>query len=210
MSALFSRRHHVLALAISVLAAAGCSEYTRQSRAPAQLVIVRIETPAVEFVQLQGGTGVPGTIEAISGFGPGPLFSDINPPNSDRGRVVLRQILRDPGAPGAPPLQPTPLNDITVTEFEVRYRLPNGQSTPGVDVPYPVRGGLTVTISGNGTAQGEFELVRRVAKQEPPLGALRGSSVVVSTIADVTFFGRDQAGNHVSATGSVQVTFADF
>lgn len=181
----------------------------RQSRSPSQLVIVRLETPAVEFVQLEGGTGVPGKIEEISGFAPGPLFSDVNPPNSDRGRAVLRQILRDPGAPGAPSV-PTPLNDITVTEFEVRYRLPNGRSTPGVDVPHPVRGGLTITLSGAGTSTGEFELVRRVAKQEPPLGALRNSSIVLSTIADVTFFGRDQAGNNVSATGSVQVSFADF
>lgn len=209
MSAFFAKRRTILTLAILALAASGCSEFTRQSRAPAQLVIVRIETPATEFVQLEGGTGVPGKIEEISGFLPGPLTCDVNPPNPDRGRVVLRQILRDPGAPGAPSV-PTPLNDITVTEFEVRYRLPNGRTTPGVDVPHPVRGGLTITILGTGTATGEFELVRRVAKQEPPLGALRNSSVVLSMIADVTFFGRDQAGNRVSATGSVQVTCADF
>ncbi len=67
-----------------------------------------------------------------------------------------------------------------------------------------------MTIAGTGTATGEFELVRRVAKQEPPLGALRGSSIVLSMIGDVTFFGRDQTGNNVSATGSVQISFADF
>lgn len=210
MSALRVRQRTVLLALIAAAAAPGCSEFARQGRSPSQLVIVRLETPAVEFVQLQGGTGVPGSIQQISGFGVGPLFSDVNPPNSDRGRVVLRQILRDPGAPGAPSV-PTPLNDITVTEFEVRYRLPNGRSTPGVDVPHPVRGGLTITLSGEGTTTAEFELVRRVAKQEPPLAALRdNSSVVVSTIADVTFFGRDQAGNSVSATGSVHVNFADF
>jgi len=180
----------------------------RQSRSPSQLVVVRLETPAVEFVQLQGGEGVPGSIETIEGFRPGPLFSDVDDDTTDLGRVALRQILRDPGASGTPST-PTPLNDVTVTEFEVRYRLANGRNTPGVDVPHPIRGGLTITIQGGNTVTGEFDLVRRVAKLEPPLAAL-GNSVVLSVIADVTFYGRDQAGNAVSATGSVQINFADF
>jgi hypothetical protein len=49
-----------------------------------------------------------------------------------------------------------------------------------------------------------------VAKLEAPLGALAQSLVIISTIADVTFFGRDQAGNEVSATGSIGVQFGDF
>ena len=206
----FRARHRALAVAVAgALAAPACSEYVRQGRSPAQLVIVRIETPAVEFKELQGGTGVPGKIEPIPGFSVGPLDSDVDPARGDSGRVLLRQILRDPGAPGAT-AAPTPINEITVTGYEVKYRLANGRNTPGVDVPYPIRGGFTVTIAGTSTVTGEFDLVRLVAKLEPPLAPLKNSFVVLSVIADVTFYGRDQAGNAVSATGSVQINFGDF
>lgn len=194
------------AAALAVLFSAGCGEYVRQSRSPSQLVIVRLETPATEIRELQGGTGIPGKLEEVAGFGVGPLNSDVNPVAQNRGRVVLRQILRDQSTTTAP----TPLNDVTVTEYEVRYRLASGRNTPGVDVPHPIRGGLTVTIQGGSTVTGEFELVRAIAKMETPLAALRNSSVVLTVIADVTFYGRDQAGNAVSVTGSVQINFADF
>jgi hypothetical protein len=45
---------------------------------------------------------------------------------------------------------------------------------------------------------------------EPPLATLKSSNVVLTVIADVTLYGRDQAGNEVSTTGSVQIKFADF
>jgi len=142
------------------------------------------------------------------------MYSDVDPPptqtvRANLARVVVRQVLRDPGAPGAT-AAPTPINDITVTEYEVRYRLASGRNTPGVDVPHPIRGGLTFTIQGTSTVTAEFDLVRLIAKQESPLAALKSSSVVLTVIADVTFYGHDQAGNAVSATGSVQINFADF
>ena len=37
-----------------------------------------------------------------------------------------------------------------------------------------------------------------------------GGGVVISTIADVTFFGRDQTGREVSVVGSISVNFADW
>jgi hypothetical protein len=203
-------RHRILAAAVvAATAASGCGEYVRQGRSPAQLVIVSLGTAAIVDRELQGGTGVPGSIVPVSSFLTRPLNSDVDPPARDRGQVVLRQILRDPGAPGAP-AAPTPLNDITVTEYDVRYRLANGRDTPGVDVPYPIRGGLTLTVLGTGTATAEFDLVRAVAKAEPPLAALKSNEVTLTVIADVTFYGRDQAGNAVSATGAVQINFADF
>ena len=57
-----------------------------------------------------------------------------------------------------------------------------------------------------------FELVRHQAKEEAPLKALAngGGSINISTIAQITFYGRDQAGNDVSVTGSITVDFADF
>jgi len=199
----------LLALTAAAVSAAGCSDFARQGKSPSQLVIVRLETPAVEIRELQGGTGVPGRLEEVEGFGVGPLYSDIDPVGANKGRVVLRQILRDSGSPGAP-TTPSSLNDVTITEYEVRYRLANGRNTPGVDVPFPIRGGLTFTIQGTSAVTAEFELVRHIAKMEAPLAALRFSNTVLTVIADVTFYGRDQAGNAVSTSGSVQINFANF
>jgi hypothetical protein len=55
-------------------------------------------------------------------------------------------------------------------------------------------------------------LVRAQAKLEAPLKALAGGggSIIISTIAQVTFYGRDQAGNDVSVTGQISVNFADW
>lgn len=203
------KRNGAAAVLVAAMLSSGCGEFVRQSRSPSQLVIVSLGTAAVVDRELQGGTGVPATLVPVDSFLTRPLNSDVDPPVRDRGQVVLRLILRDPGVPGAT-AAPTPLNDITVTEYEVRYRLPNGRNTPGVDVPYPIRGGLTFTIQGTSTGTAEFDLVRAVAKSEPPLSALSSGDRVVTMIADVTFYGRDQAGNAVSATGSVQINFANF
>jgi hypothetical protein len=55
-------------------------------------------------------------------------------------------------------------------------------------------------------------MVRAQAKLEPPLRNLRagGGAGLISTIADVTFYGKDQTGTDVSVTGSISVNFADW
>ena len=66
---------------------------------------------------------------------------------------------------------------------------------------------------GTGSAQVVgFDLVRLQAKLERPLRNLAGGGglIVISTIAEVTFYGADQAGNDVSITGSIDVKFSDF
>ena len=57
-----------------------------------------------------------------------------------------------------------------------------------------------------------FALVRAQAKVEAPLKSLAagGGSALISTIADVTFYGKDQTGNDVTVTGSISVNFADW
>ena len=56
-----------------------------------------------------------------------------------------------------------------------------------------------------------FELVRHSAKLEAPLAGLAQSiGLIYSTVADVTFFGHDQAGNDLSVTGSIGVQFGNF
>jgi hypothetical protein len=55
-------------------------------------------------------------------------------------------------------------------------------------------------------------LVRAQAKLEAPLLALRnqGGKVILSTIAEVTLYGTDQAGRDVSVVSKISVTFADY
>src|SRR5262249_8746698 len=92
----------------------------------------------------------------------------------------------------------------------VQYRRSDGRNTPGVDVPNPFDSGLTVTVPADGTVTSGFDIVRNVAKQEAPLSTLRTGETFISTIAEVTFYGHDQAGNEVSVTGSIGITFGNF
>ncbi|MEW5981608.1 MAG: hypothetical protein AB1806_04480 [Acidobacteriota bacterium] len=128
----------------------------------------------------------------------------------DTGRAVLRMALKDVGAPNAP-TTPTSTNAITVTRYRVEFRRTDGRSTPGVDVPYAFDGGATGTFDANGGTL-VFVLVRAQAKLEEPLKSLRGGggAILLSTIADVTFYGHDQNGNAVSVTGQISVNFADW
>jgi hypothetical protein len=129
----------------------------------------------------------------------------------DPGRVALRLGLRNPGTT-ANPTSPSTLNEITVSRYRVQYRRSDGRNVPGVDVPYGFDGAFTGTVSTTGSLTAGFDLVRVQAKIEPPLKNLAngGAQNVISTIAEITFFGRDQAGNEVSVTGSISVNFSDY
>ena len=159
----------------------------------------------------QQGTGssylIVSALEGASGAEPGEfgtnLSSDVitvvnSVPTvfSDVGRGLVHA-----GDEGSRPAEPNPTtaNFITINRYHVRYFRADGRNTPGVDVPYAFDGALTVTVTGNATAG--FELVR-VHREER--GAAGGRSarnfVVISTIAEVTFYGRDRAGRDVSVT----------
>jgi hypothetical protein len=80
-----------------------------------------------------------------------------------------------------------------------------------VDVPYGFDGAMTVTVKDT-EAVANFNLVRVQSKQEAPLQALTGGggANAISTIAEITFYGKDQAGRDVSVTGRIGVNFADW
>jgi len=99
---------------------------------------------------------------------------------------------------------------VTINRYRVTFRRSDGRNTPGVDVPFPFDSAVTFTIAPGSSVTQPFELVRHVAKKEAPLGALAFSPVIISTVADITFFGRDQAGNELSVTGSIGVQFGNF
>jgi hypothetical protein len=178
-------------------AAAGCGEQVREGRSPAYLMVTKMS--------------------AASGAEPDKdsdeLSSDVVTNGGvieDIGTAQFKLALKDIGQPGSP-TSPTTNNYITVTRYHVAYRRSDGRNTPGVDVPFPFDGGGTVTVTDKDAAM-SFVIVRVQAKLEAPLKSLRqgGGAAAISTIADVTFYGRDQAGNEVTATGSISVNFADW
>jgi hypothetical protein len=200
----------VLAVLAAALGTSACGEVARTGRSPAYLIIDRLE----------GANGA--KPDEFSTFVPSDVLTlvrqtvdgrEIRVPTIflDPGRVTFRVGLKNPGVAGSP-TQPTSMNAITVTRYRVVYKRTDGRNTQGVDVPYAFDGGMTVTVPESAVAVGFFELVRIMAKDEAPLRRLvnNGGVEFFSTIADITFFGRDQAGNEVSATGSINVTFADY
>ena len=126
----------------------------------------------------------------------------------DDGRVRMTAAMRDVTSSTGPSTN----NLITVNRYRVIYRRSDGRNTPGVDVPYAFDGAVTFTVAPGGEQTVPFNLVRVQAKLESPLMNLRGlgGSVVISTLADVTFYGRDQVGREVSVTGTIGVNFADW
>jgi hypothetical protein len=199
---------------VAAVLCAGCGDFARGSQSPSQLVVdgILVAPGTVLVPGAFGGTAIAPTFIA------GPLDSDV--PNfsngegaaNDQARAQLRVILRDPGPSGAP-TAPSSLNDVTITRYTVTYSRsggPTGQNTPGVDVPHPIDGAVTFTIRAGQSATAVIDLVRIVAKLEAPLAVLGRSQEVLTMLAEVTFYGRDQAGNDVTATGLVQVNFANF
>jgi hypothetical protein len=159
-------------------------------------------------------------LEAASGADPdqfqGALHSDVitlvdKVPTvfADAGRVAFSLGLKDPGS-AANPTSPTQNQSIVVDRYRVRFVRADGRNTPGVDVPYGFDGSFTLTVGGSGTPQAVFTLVRHVAKHEAPLAALASNSVIISTIAEITFYGRDLTGREVTATGRISVDFGNF
>ena len=124
----------------------------------------------------------------------------------DLGQAVLFLEMKNPSIPASP------TNFITLDSYRVTFIRADGRNTPGVDVPYPFDGAATGTVTDATKLQHVFVLVRAQAKLEAPLKALAGGggAVVISTIAEVTLYGRDQAGNNVSVTGRISVNFADW
>jgi hypothetical protein len=78
-------------------------------------------------------------------------------------------------------------------------------------VPYPIDEVMTLTVAPGATGSVQFELVKNVAKEEPPLVELVANpSTVINMIATVTFYGADQVGNAVSVAASMSIEFGFF
>lgn len=177
-----------------VLASTGCGEMTRQGDASSYLVMNLLEAAPGATPDDFGGTLLSDVITVVDDV-PG-VYNDI-------GAVTLSLAMKDPL------IAPSSTNAITINRYRVRYIRSDGRNTPGVDVPYGFDGAMTMTVSGGGVT-GTFEIVRHVAKLEAPLAALTINGVIISTLAEVTFYGHDQTGREVSVTGRMLIDFGNF
>jgi hypothetical protein len=181
-----------------LVAAASCGQMQREGQASSFLIINALEAAPGAKPEEFGGTLLSDVITTKEGQTS--TFNDV-------GRVRLSLGLKDPGSPTAP-AAPSQANFITIDRYHVRYIRADGRNTTGVDVPYAFDSALTLTVSGE--AEGAFTIVRNIAKLEAPLAALQTNGVILSTIAEVTFYGHDQTGREVSATGKIGIDFANF
>jgi hypothetical protein len=204
------RQFSVAAILLVTVGTAGCGKYVRdQGRAPAQPVISLLQAASGADPNKFGSTLFSDVITNLTKPAPCSATSPCPTTYGDLGEVTMQLILKDPGQINSPS-SPTDLNQVTFTRYHVAYRRTDGRNTPGVDVPYAFDGGATFTVPPSGNVKATFEIVRNDAKKEAPLVALGNSGVIIGTIADVTFYGRDQAGNDVAATGSIQIEFGNF
>ena len=211
MTTAILHRHLRLALAFASLGAASCaSDVTRTGRSPAFLI--------VDSMSAASGA-IPGTFgsqlnsdvvtlvkETVNG-------QEVRVPTvfNDLGRAAIRLALKDPGTVSQP-TSPSTLNEITITRYRVAFRRADGRNTAGVDIPYGFDGAVTGTVGGDSAVTLSFDIVRHQMKREPPLAnlAAENGAIIISTIAEITFYGRDQAGNDVTVTGLISVNFGDF
>ena len=207
MSAMFKSWRVAAAIAV-VVASAGCGHMATDSRSPVQLGIASLSAASGATPDEFGATLASDVVTNVKKTVDGQQV-DVPTIFGDPGTAAFALVLKDPGTNPSSPASPTPLNAITITRYRVVYRRTDGHNTPGVDVPFPFDSASTVTVGADGASTG-FQLVRTSAKQEAPLRALVFNPDIISTIADVTFYGRDQAGNDVSATGSIGVDFGNF
>jgi hypothetical protein len=196
----------IVLLAAVVAASVSCGDVVRQGRSPSMLVIDAL-------------TGAPGGGRGANTFS-GTLYSDVQvlittpepcaPASpcptiySDSGQVTLSLAMKDYT------IEPTTNNQVTITRYRAEYVRADGRNTPGVDVPHSFDGAVTGTITGGAARTLTFEVVRHVAKQESPLVQLIRNPQTISTLARVTFYGRDLVGNEISVTGTLHVEFGNF
>jgi hypothetical protein len=193
------------ALLLATAGAVGCGDLNTTGRSPSYLVVDAI---------LASSGAVPGTFggtldsDVVTNVKTSVGGQDVLQPTvyEDLGQAKLRMAMKDVSV-----TSPTSSNAITVTRYHVDFKRSDGRNTQGVDVPYGFDGSATGTIGADG-GQITFVLVRAQAKLEAPLKALRngGGAIVISSIAEITLYGKDQNGNEVSVTGSISVNFADW
>jgi len=192
-------------MALALAGAVSCGELNTNGRSASYLVVDALQASSGASPGTFGGVLESDVVTNVSTTAGG---QDVLQPTvyEDLGQARLRLALKDVSLAG-----PTAANAITVNRYHVDFKRSDGRNTQGIDVPYAFDGAAGGTIGAEGGLL-TFVIVRAQAKLEAPLKALRsgGGAMVISTIAEITFYGQDQNGNTVSVTGSISVNFADW
>lgn len=153
------------------------------------------------------------------------LYSDVSQVINDDVEVDVNIFQKNPNITAS-----SPNNHVYLDSYRVRFLRTDGRNTEGVDVPYSITGPIGSTrihTPSSGTEQevtATITIVRHQAKLEPPLRNMNGGALqvqlppapgfsgaaVLTTIAEITVFGKTLTGSNLTATGRIQVTFADF
>jgi len=188
--------------AVAVVLAAvttSCGDQQRQGEGSSYLIVNALEAARGSDPATFSGN-LPSDVVTV--------VNDVPTTFNDLGRVRLVLAMKDPGGVETP-TKPTTANYITIDRYHVRYIRADGRNVQGVDVPYAFDGGMTLTV-GTSEVTGAFTIVRNIAKDEAPLRALTVNGVIISTIAEVTFYGHDQTGREASVSANISVDFGNF
>jgi hypothetical protein len=189
-------------VALGTLLAVGCSIGKNQSTgsAPVNLEII-------------GTTVANGGSNTLT-FTAGGLLSDVQTGGGvfdDYAQFALRAQEKNPDYT---PAKNVDQNDVILESYTIHYVRTDGHAAQGVDVPYDISGAVAgvVNLSKNPTTNVVIEVVRHVAKLEPPLRTLvnGGGEDLIKVIAQVTIYGRTVSGVRVSATTGLEIAFGDF
>ncbi len=201
------KKFSLLMILAAALISYACTEVEDNSESASLLVVSRVN-------------GIPGGEGEDDGV---PLLSDVceNPSGTpqdpdlcgifnDNAEITFENEYLQIG-PGAG-FTPSFMNDIIVTQYRVDYTRANDRNTPGIDVPFGIDGVMNVRVPVNSNAIAPILIVRHTAKREPPLSDLTFGlgEEVLTAFAQMRFFGHDIAGRNVSATGLIEVHFANF
>ncbi len=187
-----------------LMSGAGCAAAGRPGEASSYLIVESFVAASGATATTFGGT-LGSDVQTLVNASINGVDMRVPTVFEDVGQVRFRLAMKNPSLTAAA------ANFITVSRYRVVFRRADGRNTPGVDVPFGFDGAVTVTV-GSEPISAAFTLVRIQAKSESPLLALvgGGGAMAISTLAEITFYGTDQAGRDVVATANISVNFADW
>ena len=202
MRALLRAKTVVLSLSAVAMILACTAETTKQDSTNTFVTVVSMQG-------LAGGVGGAADDELNSDVCGGTAFITGCSVAEDQCTVTMAAQPKN----GIPTLGPSYLNNIVFNRYRVTYIRADGRNVAGLDVPYPFDGGMQLLVTADATtSSASFVIVRVQAKLEPPLRNLAGDggANVISAVAEVDFYGTDNAGRNITARGYLNVHFADW
>jgi len=197
-------RKRILTIILLMTAVSACTPKWARDAGDADVVL-----QMASVLGQKGGSEESGTTQLLSD-----VRTDEGGFFNDNAELTLRTLRKNPLLSDS--FAGTGLNDVLLERYTVRYYRADGRSTPGVDVPYDISGEMSGRVPPDGELVTSIIVVRHQAKMEPPLrnmagfGGGFGGQDIVTIFAEVTVFGRTLADKKVSASGRLEIVFADF